>query len=1071
MYTNERDRESHYGTSATTEWCENDVMFSKIKKPISLNSVTHVINKNKDDLSPQLSSKDLNIAMVLQYGLPQNSIAAIAFDPVQSLLAISTINHEIRVFGQNTVEVVFEFNSSTPIVFLKFIKGVYLVAILANSSITILSLHSKKILATLSPHGSVSCVALDPALDWLILGLNNGSLLFLDVDRLNMAPLRIDNLQKRILPKEKLSPVLSIEWHPRDVGTILITYSHCSILYSLATGEIKNSFVYVIPKLARSFEWALSVSNNGKRKIFSSPKEVISEMVESHFHPNGLHVVTVHKDNSLVFWDCASGTILEARGIFDLNLHKPGPSLTQNEDNYFPIQSVSWICGKDPEETKLIIVGGFADKLNMIYILDFGLTLKYSLTSHDKQGEFYSHPTNGQKNLVIPFYVNKTSETEYLLDIYPLAHDGLPYFNAGHNPGYLLLKSNINNIYISPLNDVLIDLGKVLLPPSIAFVHPPVTFCNVESIRRIDWYGVQSSRISSGVQAKTELLLKGGAAVNENRLRTIGSNEAYRKVLITGHETGIVRLLDITRGEVGEQEGLIQISVKETLVCNNASDLYISHVSCAFEDQHLIIGLGNGNVVLCKFGRLNLGKTPNPPTYDDCPIQHRNGDVKLIDIRTRIRGSFASSSTFLPTHLLQLPEANDITGLKVCDVGFMAIAYKTGKVVVCDVGRGPAIIYNIDSISSLVPTASPGCYITSLEFAILEYGQEGFSSILLIAGTNEGGNVLYFKIIPQANGGFQVVFADKAIKLIHRPNQGSCIRRIIPVSIKGQLATPSQEVFHKLSQGILIPGYIIVCSDKDTRVLKSPKQKISHQVIDDYCNDSGIVNVGREGIILATVLTSGVVKFSSLPSLNGTTDYKLTKDSLKGFQASDLSEVKVFLTGEIFVKFGDSEFINLAIVVDTNTKQGDTVDLLFNESSIIPPRPTVGALQWAKGSTAITVDELNQLIGGPNRKPPKHPECQLAYNISPEANLQRYNYGHAEFGKEEKAYKEPVRKATGARSNFGTAGFMRSMRDGIDSIGESVNGYASSMSEAMNEGLESQKKEMYSSAFKSKFGF
>lgn len=1043
-------------------------MFNKIKKPVSLNSVSNVIKGSKDDLTPPLNHKNLSIEMISQYGLPQNSILAMDYDATQSLLAISTKN-EIRVIGQSTVEVVFELNSPTPITWLKFVKGIYLVAISSNSNITILSLHSKKILASLLPPGTVACIELDPSLDWLIIGLNNGSLSFLDVDRLHLAPLRVDNLQKKVLPKEKLSPVLNIEWHPRDIGTILVTYSHCAILYSLTTGEIKASFVYHLTKGCKGFDWSLNFANNGKKKMFGSQKEVISEILESHFHPNGLHIVTVHRDNSLVFWD-ATGELLQARTLFDLDLHKPGQPVNYSLELFIPINRVKWICGSDPELTKLIIIGG--NEANMIYIFDFGFTLKYSLTSYDKQSDFYSKPQNGFKNIPIEFYENRSNYHEFLVDILTITDQ--PYFNGGFNPSYFIVKSNLQNIYLIPLEG---DLGKVLLPPSIAFIHPPVTYSNIESIKRIDWYSVQSSRISSGVQAKTELLLKGGAAVNESFVKPMGNNDTFKKILITGHQKGIVRLLDITRGEVNEQEGLIQISLKETLVSNTPDDLNIVSVSCGFEARDVVIGLGNGNLVFCKFGKVNAPRQPNPPDYLACPTQHANNDVKILNIRDRIRGSFASSSTFLPSFLMTLQTPDKITSLKTCNIGFVAAGYKSGKLVVCDIGRGPAVIYNIENIVSLVPTASK-CHATSIEFSIMEYGNEGYSSILMIVGTNEGGNLLYFKILPQLNGGFDVVFVDKTIKLNYKSTEDTCIKQIIPINSKtGQLTTPSMEIFNKLSRGIVIPGYVLTCSDKDLRILKPPKQKLSHKVVDEFICDFGIINTGDKGVLLSSVLRNGFVKFSSLPSLSDIVDYRLSKDLIKSYDFANISQAKILPTGEIYIKFG-TEFINLSTLYDSKVKQKDSVDLLFNENAVIPPRPVMSALQWAKGNSAITTEDLNLLIAGPNRKPPKTQESQLAHNISPEANPQNtygYNYGNGNNSSsslgETKGYKEPVRKGAQGKANFGTSGFMRSFRDGIDTVEETFNGYANDMSESMNDTLDGQKKAMYSSAFKSKFGF
>lgn len=1069
--------------------------FKQKKAPISLNSVSNAIrNSLSSDLSPHdLNPKLVELVNVNQYGIKPESIVAMAFDPVQSLLAVSTTNHEVRVLGQSTVEVVFEFNSPAPITHLKFVKGVYLVAVLETSSVTVLSLHRKQILNTFLPPGSVTAVEADPSLDWLILGLTNGGIVFYDVDRLNMTSYRIDNLQKLIMPKEKLSPVLNLEWHPRDIGTILVTYSHCAVLYSLPESCIKNRFIYHLTKGSKGFDLSIAVATRGKKKMFGSHKEVTPELIQAHFHPNGLHVVTVHVDNTLAFWDCNTGTLLQARNLFETNLN--GPQLQQqqsspvNLDTVLPILDVKWVCGEDPEVTKLLVTGGDIEKPNVIHVMDFGITLKYTLTSYEKQGDFYAMPSNGQSSIPIKFYQNSSSEMEYLTSITPIASENHAYFNGGHNPVFVIAKSNHKNIYITgAVNELNVDdMGRVLLPPSIAFVHPPVAFSEVVFIKRIDWYSVQSSRISSGVQAKTDMLLRGGAAVNEDTsFKPMGYDDSFRRILVTGHEEGVIRLLDVTRGEVSEPEGLIQISLRETLAAKLPSDLKITNVSCAFEGRDLVAGLANGNLVLCKFSKMSIRNHKNPNDYNDCPVQHSNKNARIISIKDRIRGSFAQSSTFLPLSLMQLDSPDTITCLKSCNIGFTAVAYASGRLIVCDVGRGPAVIFNSDSLAEFVPSSNGPIRATSMEFAIMEYGQEGFSSILLIVGTNGGGNLMYFKILPQPSGGFAVVFADKTIGLNYKTDndEDSGIKHIIPISIKLQFATPSLDVFSKLSQGILIPGYIIIASDRDVRVLKPPKQKLSHKVIDNTCCSIGVMNVQNRGIILVSLVNTGFVKLSTLPALSDITDIRLPKEIVSKYKGSMnlkySSKSNIIYTGELVVRTGKSEYVNLALTINDHKlrkadKPKDTTDLLFNTNAIIPPRPTVSAMQWAKGQTGImsSVDLANLLVG-PNRKPSKNPESQLAHNISPEANP---NAGYGGYGgntttDDDRGYKQPVRKNTApGRMDFGSRGFLRSLQLGVESVEESFNGYANTMSETMTDSVEAQKKEMYGAAFKNKFGF
>ncbi|ODV78898.1 uncharacterized protein CANTADRAFT_65534 [Suhomyces tanzawaensis NRRL Y-17324] len=1082
-------------------------MFSKIKNrkaPLSLNSVTNAIKTHgSQDLSPNdFQSKNLDLSVITQLGLPKNLILATAYDPVQSLLAISTTSNEIRVYGLQNVEVVFEFKSSSPITHLAFVKGVYLVGISSSSgNVTVLSLHSKQILQTYLASSAITAIASDPSLDWLVLGLANGSLHFFDVDRLALAPFRVDNLQKKVLPKQKLSPVVSIEWHPRDIGSLLVTYSHCSVLYSISGGDITNSFIYQVPKGSRGYEYSQYVANGGKKKLFGSSSPVLSEVIGAQFHPNGLHVLTVHQDSTLVFWDTSDATLIEARNLFDLHLQLPGPPI---DPPLFQISSVRWVCAANPERTQLVISGSSSvdGSGNTLHVIDFDHTLKYSMTSHAKQAEFYSQPQNGQK--IIPITLNEGNDNpevpEFIDLILPLSVGPNPYFGGNHDPKYLLLKSNYRSIYFikygsSDLPPGVIptatggaisnDLGNLILPMSIGFVHPPILFSSLNSIRRIDWFSIITSRASTGASSVNQSLLKGGFAIaHVGDVKSIGANDGERDILITGHENGLVRLQDVSRGENANMENIVQISLKETLFDDGKKQsTRIEAVSCSFESREMIVGLGNGDVVICKYGKRRApgqGQSGNSD-YRDCPLQHSNGNAKILSLNDRIQGTFSQSATFLPVSLVQVEAEEEISCLKMSNVGFGAIAYKSGRLVVCDITRGPAIILNLDSISKHLPSVSGQCYATTMEFSIMEFGQEGFSSILLFVGTNCGGNLIIFKILPQSNGGFEVVFADKTLGLNYRLTSedptASKLDDLIPISAKdGRSAVATLETFHKLGQGILIPGYLITSSKRDLRVLKLPKTKLSHKVIEDGCVRSGIVELALGKILLASIVKTGFIKFCSVPALNDVAEIKFSKDlyvKLKSALESEVAEgSKILPSGNFFIKTSFTESIHLRACQKESrlrSSKGPLTDQLFNENAIIPQRPTAGALLWAKGQTKYTsVEDLAFLIGGPNRKPAKHEESRLAHNISPEANPQG---GYAELGgQNERGYKEPQRKNGPQGYGIGNAGFMRSLQTGIDSVEESFHGYASNVSEAMNEGLDSGKKSFYGAAIKSKLG-
>lgn len=1061
-------------------------MFNKIKlrkAPLSLSSVSNAIKSSGNaNLSPDINAKHLKATAGDQIGLPNDSIVAVAFDPVQSLFAVSTKSNEIHVFGQSTVEVVFELKSLGSIAFLRFVKGIYLVCCETSGGITVISLNSKEILGKYSAPGAICAVETDPSMDWLILGLNNGTLFFYDVDRLALTPMRLDNLQKVVMPKQKMSPVLSIEWHPRDVGTLLIGYSHCAIQYSLTSGCIKNAFIYRLEAGSRGFEHSNMVETGGKKKLFGSAKEVVVRLNEARYHPNGLHIVTVHADGTLVFWDASSETLLEARTVKETGLQKRGESVTLEEaDN----TRVRWITGQDPELTLLVITGASNAKPDVINILDFGYTLKYSLTSHEKQADFYSQPQEGQRKVAVKFNrrLQEQGPLEYIAHVLPLAADAQPYFNGGHNPAYVVLVSSLGALYFNQINPQ--APSDLTLPSSVTSIVLPITYSTIQTVKRVAWFSIISNRRTAGAPLT---LFTGGAAANKHYPRSLGLDENNHNISISTHEDGVVRLTDLTSGEINDDESTIAISLRKTLNNGTESSSYRPvYASCSFESRELIVGLANGNVAICKFTKSTINPAANPPAnsgYESCQVQHANGNARIVDLSRRVLGQFAQPS-FMPVSLLEIESKDKITCLKMCNAGFAAIGYQSGRLIVCDISRGPAVILNLDSITKHLPSVTGECYITALEFAIMEYGQDGYSSLLMIAGTNAGGNLLTFKIVPQPNGGFDVAFADKTLGLNYKSTDTapSGLDSIMPInSSNGESAVATLDMFRRLAQNVLIPGYIVVGSKRDLRVLKTPKQKLAHKVVDETCLASGIVHTRPNGAVLAALTETGFVKLFSLPALSDVADIKLPVDIYKRLQAPLKSSAalasSVTSSGQVFVKLSKSETLELIVYDESKNKslpKTTPTDLLFNDTAIIPPRPSAGALLWAKGQTTyISTKDLAMLIAGPNRKPAKHSESQLAYNISPEANPnQAYGAysGSVPTKDQSPAYAQPVRKGTGSNPYaFGSLGFMKSMRDGVDAMEEGINQYASGISESMSETVESSKKSFYSLALKSKLG-
>lgn len=107
-----------------------------------------------------------------------SQISALAYDPVQSLLAVGTSDTQfgsgqIYVFGQRRVSAVFSLPRKASAKFLQFCAD-KLISVDSKSEITIFSLETQKALVSYAPPSHATALLTDPSLDYAFIGLQNG---------------------------------------------------------------------------------------------------------------------------------------------------------------------------------------------------------------------------------------------------------------------------------------------------------------------------------------------------------------------------------------------------------------------------------------------------------------------------------------------------------------------------------------------------------------------------------------------------------------------------------------------------------------------------------------------------------------------------------------------------------------------------------------------------------------------------------------------------------------------------------------------------------------------------------
>lgn len=974
------------------------------------------------DLSMALGPNIFRTDDLARYGLRGRALS-IAFDPVQSLLAISTENGFIHVFGQQNVEVVFALSKPAPIEYLRIVKSVYLVAVDARNYVTVFNMETREETSNHTLYGNVSAVTSDPAMDWLFIGLENGQVVVFDVDRGVMSNYRIENLQKSLLVKLRLSPVIDLAVHPRDPSLILVCYTETAVLFNLIKQEIVFGLRYEVP--------AGAPGGDTDPRIMGQYRH--PPLLRALWHPNGHHILTVHFDGSLVFWDGTEGNLLTARTLTATNVNIPvkASAMAFFDDSDIenqPITHITWNCTQNPEETSLLIAGGhtFKGAMQGLTLIDFGVTPVVAMTPYQSMGNHYCVP---KRQRVFP-----TPEHASIIDFTMLPKQS-PYYAGCHNPFALI--ALLDNGELSCINypsGLPVDqVGS--LPSAFAWVQPFVTAMSMTAVPRNQWLGMLGSVPEVG-----SFFIGGSPA--RRHLRRFEN----RNALCTGHADGTVRLWDASHGEL-ETSKVIEISVCEAV--KRYSNVAITHISCSGSAAELAVALENGQVVLYKFGngkKLDLSNYMDAMSISDPP--------QIQDIRGR---TTLKRSGFLPSSLINNVNNGQVTSLVNSHVGFVAIGYENGTLIVID-RRGPAVIFSgilsqltvkKSSFMKKAPAPARGEHPTCMEFGIYMLGDEKYSSIVLSVGSS-GGNLFTFRVVPTSTGAFSVQL-ESSTNVTEGP-----VKEVIPINMaKGTSSVADSPEMSQLAKGVLISGGVIVVSQNEIRLLKQPKNKLSYRNDVSPIAAAGISFMREEDSLVLTCITTGnETVYYALPSLKEITRSRLPFTAKPAFVSKSL----VMLNGDAVIR-QDQASASLINIWGRGIKFSDIPsDLLYDALKQIPARPTISTLQWIKGTPVAKIEDIDDLIGGPRRPPSKFMVAQQQAD-----NEQRRLI-------EEKARQDErkARQRGGSGYNDGgneEGGFFSGMSKTFDSIEEGTNEYLNSLSGVADQG----KSSILKSAFKAKF--
>jgi syntaxin-binding protein 5 len=893
--------------------------------------------RSGENLSGGLENMPFGVYELQKYGIVGN-IQTLAFDPIQSLMAVVTNLNKVYILGQSRVNVTLSLDTISPIRALKFIKGVYLIAIDSSNSISVISLLNKKVLHTCISKVPITSFACDYSLEFVYVGLKNGCVKAFNIESGMETILNLNEQQSSIFRLEGNKEVMSLSIHPRDIGTLLISYPRVTSVYNLVENRVVQNLIYKLPKTAPG----------GENSMYEYDLDGLyyPKTLHNVWHPNGLHCVTVHVDNSIVFWDAKTGEKILARTLFDSDIDQPSGRPQKIQKNRMTkIKTIKWLCEENPEKTSLLILGGdgyASDGYHQLVRMDFGKMISYSLSSYAHMAKYYALPKEQRI-----FAIHSTSS---IVDFIPLG-EASPYFDGCHGAKLISVIMNDGSMKFLHYPEGHMMMKAKYFPSTISWLNPKIT-CSSSSYldRRI----LNSIATVKKADELPDSILRGGIPCRPKYKADAGS------LIITGHENGFIRLWDSSEGDL-DSNHVFEIDVSELLKKDDES-VSVENISFAPETLEIAASLHSGDVLLFAY---QMNKNYQPKVIDGGLSQKleslslENSGRALINIQDRTPPSLKKG--FLPKLLIKTLDNGPVTAVTTSNIGIVAIGYQSGRLLLVDRRSGAVIHNEILKDKGLNITTQA----TSIQFG---YGIHSMSNnrgtVLLYVGTNIG-RLLTFEI-----AGLPGSFRTKLIEQVDS-NDEAIVSIIVINSETGRPAEPVLEHLKRdISSDRVVP-FVIASSHSDIRVVKN-NSKVAHKTYNKG-------NISKVGITGAKSPTTGQVAFCLVIVLGSSKEIvSLTLPSLTEIsnlripyriESKFATESSILPLGDVLLRVTETEaaLVNIMKIRTPimSLETGKSADTLFLKNITVPWRP--GANPMLKTTPSVSYPQLYILLTGRDR--------------------------------------------------------------------------------------------------------
>ncbi|XP_042301774.1 syntaxin-binding protein 5 isoform X4 [Sceloporus undulatus] len=237
----------------------------------------------ENDIQETLQSEHFQLCKTVRHGFPYQP-SALAFDPVQKILAIGTQTGALRLFGRPGVECYCQHDSGAAVIQLQFlINEGALVSALADDTLHLWNLRQKRpaILHSLKFNRErITFCHLPFQSKWLYVGTERGNIHIVNVESFSLSGYVIMwNKAIELSSKSHPGPVVHISDNPMDEGKLLIGFESGTVaLWDLKSK--KAEYRYTHDEAIHSVAW----------------------------HHEGKQFICSHSDGTLTIWNVRNPT-------------------------------------------------------------------------------------------------------------------------------------------------------------------------------------------------------------------------------------------------------------------------------------------------------------------------------------------------------------------------------------------------------------------------------------------------------------------------------------------------------------------------------------------------------------------------------------------------------------------------------------------------------------------------------------------------------------------------------------------------------------------------------------------